>query len=182
MKSTSAFSLILISAGLFYMFINPQYQEIKSLRAEASEYKAVLDDIMLLENRRDELLKKYQSMPKSEIERINKALPDHVDTVKLAMDFDAIAARYGISIKSIETSSESQNNNNQANIIQPFSGKPFDTVNVSFSFVSTYDNFRKFMNDIEKSLRIIDIDSMSFVTNETGLYDYHISIKTYWLK
>jgi len=118
-------------------------------------------------------------MPKNDVERINKVLPNNVDTVRLATDFDSIASKYGISIKNIQ-SIESKNSNSST-IIQS-DGKAYNAVDVNFSFVASYDNFRNFMQDIEKSLRIIDIESVSFDQGDSGLSEYRVSIKTYWLK
>ncbi|MDB5266953.1 MAG: hypothetical protein JWN89_768 [Parcubacteria group bacterium] len=181
MKNSTAIVLILIAGGLFYTFINPQYTKVKGLRDEANKYDEILSNVSTLTETRDSLLMKYRSMPKVELERLSKVLPDNVDTVKLAMDFDTIAAKYGISIKSIQTGEVK--NDTGSNIVQPTAGKPYETVGVTFSFVSSYENFRKFMHDIEQSLRLIDVKSVSFETRgDGGLYEYKVSIQTYWLK
>lgn len=180
MKNSTAFILILISAGLFYTFINPEYKGIGDLKMKSNEYKDILASVSDLTSKRDDLLVKYQAIPKEEIDRLGKVLPNNVDTVRLALDFDTIASRYGISIKDIKTTDTKTDNS--STIVQASEAKPFETVNVSFSFISSYDNFRHFMHDIEQSLRIIDISSLSFVTSENNLNDYKITIETYWVK
>ncbi len=180
MKNTTAFVLLLISFGMFYTFINPQYAKVQALRAEADQYDSILDNAKELEAKRDELLVTYQSIPRQDLERVMKVVPDNIDTVRLALDFDSIAAKYGISIKKIDTDTQEKTNN--ATVIETAGGLPYEVVTVSFSFVATYENFRKFMEDIESSLRIIDIQSVSFTSSESGLYDFSVSINTYWLK
>jgi len=180
MKNLTAIILILISAGLVYTVAMPQYQKSKDLRARSAEFHNILTNVSSLNDKKQDLLVKYQAMPKTEVDRVNKVLPDTIDTVRLAMDFDGIASKYGISIKNIQTSDNK--NANTAVIIQPTSSKPYDSVTVTFSFVSTYDNFRKFLGDIEKSLRVIDVKTVDFDSSESGLSDYKISVQTYWLK
>lgn len=182
MKTSSSFALILIAGALFYTFINPQYAKVKELRAQAAQYDEVLENVSSLVETRDNLLLKYREMPKSEIDRLTKVLPDNVDTVKLALDFDTIAAKYGISIKSIQTDTNVGQGN--STIIQDGSGRPYAPVTVAFTFVSSYENFRKFMRDIEQSLRIIDVKSIAFQSSgdSSTLYEYKIAIQTYWLK
>lgn len=180
MKNSTAFILVLISAGLFYTVVMPQYKKVQVLRAQSAEYENILLDVSSLTEKRDNLLVKYQEMPKQEVDRVNKVLPDNIDTVRLATDFDSIASKYGISIKSIQTVVDKDDNS--SNIIKSVSTKTYNSVEVSFSFVSTYENFRKFMQDIEKSLRIIDIKSVAFNAGETGLSEYKVTIQTYWLK
>lgn len=179
MKSTTAIIFILVAIGLFYTVINPHYAKVQGLRVEAAKYSDVLSNVETLNQKRDELLLKYNSIPKEQLSRIEKSLPDHIDSVKLAVDFDSIASKYGISIKNIKTS---EKKDDSSGIIQATSIVPYQTVTVNFSFVSTYDNFRKFMRDIESSLRIIDIRSVGFISTDNGLYEYTVSIDTYWLK
>ncbi len=178
MKSSNAVIFILIAIGLFYTVINPHYAKVQALQVEANKYSDVLDNVDALTQKRDDLLIKYNSIPKDQITRVEKALPDHIDSVRLAVDFDSIASKYGISIKNIKTAKIEDN----SSIIQPVSTTGYDFVRVDFGFISTYDSYRKFMKDIESSLRIIDIRTTSFKASENGLYEYTVSIDTYWLK
>ncbi|MBX4195667.1 type 4a pilus biogenesis protein PilO [Candidatus Parcubacteria bacterium] len=180
MKNSTAFILLLVSVGLFYTFISPHYEKVDVLKKQSDQYKNILGNVAELTKIRQDLDVKYQNTPATEIARLEKIVPDNVDTVNLAMNFDAIAARYGISIKSIRT----VDNKDDAgtSIMQSGQQKSYDTVTVSFSFITTYQNFRKFMQDVEQSLRIIDVKSLAFKTSESGIYEFQITIETYWLK
>jgi Tfp pilus assembly protein PilO len=180
MKNSTAFILILISAGMLYVFILPQYDQVNALKANQAQYQNILQNVSALEAKRDELLVKYQNIPQQRIDELFKVLPDNVDTVSLAMNLDTIASHYGISIKSIQTAKD--NTNNSSTIVVGAPTSAYGAVTFNFSFITTYANFRKFMQDIEKSLRITDIQSVSFQSATNGLYEYQVSIKTYWLK
>jgi Tfp pilus assembly protein PilO len=180
MKNTTAFILLLLSVGLFYAVFMPRYEKVQGLMNQQGQYREVLNNVSELSEIRDDLEVKYQNTPAQEIARLEKILPANVDTVNLAMNFDSIAARYGISIKSIRTVESKAEIG--TSIVQGNGNKPYDRVTVSFSFISTYDNFRKFMADIEKSLRVIDVKSVSFQATESGIYEFQVSVQTYWLK
>lgn len=180
MKNTTAVILLLISAGLFYTVVLPQYQKVLVHRQEAAQYKDILTNVSDLSAKRDELLVQYQAMPKDQVDRLNKVLPDSVDLVKLATDFDSIASKYNVSISGIQTVDMSAQDNSSS--IQMTSDQPYNSTNVSITFIASYENFRKFMADIEQSLRIIDVKAISFVPGENDLYQYKVSIETYWLK
>ena len=169
-----------MSVGLFYTFTNIQYQEVKKLQTLANEYQNVLRNASAIVELRDRLLVTYNTLPKGEIERLNKVLPDHIDTVRLALDLDSIASRYGISIKSVQTSTGA--NAGSDLIVLPENPVPYEKATLSFSFISNYDNFMSLLGDLEKSLRLMDIKSISFQTSESGLYAYEIAVETYWLK
>ena len=180
MKNNSAIVLLLLSVGLFYAFTNAQYQDVKKLYALSSEYQNVLQNASRIMELRDQLFVNYEALPAAEVERINKVLPDSVDTVRLALDLDGIASRYGIAVKNIQTATETNVDTNL--IVLPETVGAYEKATISFSFVSNYENFMRLLADIEKSLRIMDVRSISFQTGESRLYDYQISIDTYWLK
>lgn len=70
----------------------------------------------------------------------------------------------------------------------------FATTKANFSFTSTFETFQSFLDDLEKSLGVIDVTSLSFsqVTAETSAssprtpppptYQYAMTIETYSLK
>lgn len=179
MKNSSSIILILISVGLFYTFISPQYQKTGALRAEADEYKGVIDNVNMLVETRDRLMDQYRDFPKLEVERLNKILPDDVDMVRLAKDLDSIASAQGISISRISV--EADKDDDARAIIESGVSTHEDSM-VSFEFISTYESFKRFMADLEDSLRISDIESVSFEVGESNLYEYRVSMRTYWLK
>ncbi len=180
MKNNTAIILLLLSFGLFYTFTNAQYQDVKGLYALANQYQNVLQNASLIVGLRDRLLVTYETLPRADIDRVNKVLPDNIDTVRLALDLDGMASRYGVSIKNVQTTTGAGADANL--IVLPEHAGVYERATVSFSFVSTYENFMRLLADLEKSLRVMDIKSIAFEAGESGLYDYRISVETYWLK
>lgn len=180
MKNPINLVLILLALGLFFTITSPQWENVKTLQASARDYQNVIQNVERIAETRDRLLVNYEAIPKKEIDRLAKILPDDVNAVELAVDLDTIAARHGISIKNVQI--DSSTNANAALIVLPEYDKPYDKIAVSFSFISNYANFTRFLADLEKSLRIMDVKSASFNTEETGLYEHKLTIETYWLK
>jgi len=182
MKNLTSIVLILIAVGLFYTFTSPQYEEVKVLGLEANEYQNVLRNASAISNTMSSLFERYEQFPREEIDRLEKALPDNVDAVRLALDLDGMASNYGIAIKNIKVEVSATE---EEGVIYPasiYGGDAYGEVNVSFSFVSNYQNFRRFLADMESSLRIIDVRSVSFQPTESGLYEHSVSVTTYWIK
>lgn len=172
--------LILISIGLFYTFTSHQYADMTGSQALADEYRDVIDNVASIAETRDKLLLSFETIPKTQVERLSKVLPNNVDTVHLAVDLDSIASHYGISIKNVQV--ESNINDSMGQLVLPEYGIPYEKVTISFSFISNYANFMKLLLDLERSLRIMDIKSVSFRATDTGLYEYRLAAVTYWLK
>lgn len=183
MNNNIAIILILVSIGIFYTFTSGQYKEVKRLSEQASRYEGVLESASSIATLRDSLLTNYSSIPRTEIERLEKVLPANVDTMQMALNLDGIAARYGISVKSIKTTTDTAVTD--PTILPEYDTSTYKKAVVSFSFIATYQNFKLFLKDIEKSLRLMDINSVSFQSStagESGLYEYQVTADTYWLK
>lgn len=180
MKNTTALFLIVLAIGLFYTFTKSTYDDAKTRAVTADEYKGVLANLDAIVEARDRLIINYNSISKAEIERLSKALPMNVDTVRLALDLDTIASRYGISISDVTLYTGSEQNSSEFSV--GGTGTPYEKVEVLISFVSNYENFRLFLEDLEKSLRIMDVKGLNFQVGENSLYEHSVLISTYWVK
>ena len=138
--------LIFLAIGLFYTFTVPQWGKVQVLQVSARDYQNVIHNVQQIAEIRDRLLVSYDAIPKSQIDRLSKALPDDLSTVNLAVNLDTIAARYGISIKNIQIDNSVSPN---ATIVLPEYSKPYDKITVSFSFISYYANFVRFLADLD---------------------------------
>lgn len=182
MNNNAAIIFILLSVGLYYTFTGVQYQEVKELQAQASEYRNVLDNAEEIFNLRDALQTNYAAIPRAEIERLNKILPDTIDTMQLALDLDGVVSRYGVSLKSVRTTTE-PSVTDPSLVVLPEYQNPYGKATVFFSFVSSYENFKKILADVEKGLRLMDIKIIAFQVNpNASLYEFQITADTYWLK
>lgn len=180
-KLTFPIIFILLSAGLFFGFIDPTYNDIQKILEEEKKFDQALDKSKELQRVRDKLLSKYNTFSTNDLTRLTKLLPDNVDNVRLVLDIDHIASAYGMRIRDVVVRKAQSR---QAGVIGP-SEKPYESVMLSFSLTSSYENLIQFIKDIEKSLRIVDVTEISLIPSRIGddnLYEYNIGIKTYWLK
>lgn len=179
MSRTATLVLILLAFGLFYTFTSSQWEILKDKQNLAADYQSVINNVASIADTRDKLLTNYNAIPKTQMDKLARALPDNVDTVNLAVDLNNIASRYGISIKNIKI--ESNVDNAQLLVLPQFAG-PYEKTTISFGFIANYTNFMSFLKDLEKNLRIMDMRSASFKITETSLYEYQLTIDTYWLR
>jgi len=181
-KSLTPVLFIVLAIGLFYTFINPHYEKVRSLSKEAGEYREALTKADELRAVRDNLLTQYNSIPSEDVMKLKRIIPDSVNTVKLVTDLDDIAGKYGITIRNISVTQEEVDNS--IGVTDANTSKPYGTTIITFKFVTTYNNLISYLQDIERSLQLVDVTSVTFSsgasTNQT--YDYTVSIQTYWLK
>lgn len=173
--------MIVASFGLFFVYVDPTYTDpeigIKALNIEKERYDTALTNSKNLQIERDKFLDQYNGIDSRDRENLLKALPDNIDNVRLIIDIDELAKKYGMRIRNFTT-----NTKEASDVIGADSG-PKGTLTLSFTTTASYNTFLAFSRALEQSLRIIDISSISFASsNSNPLYDYNVTIKTYWLK
>ena len=167
--------------ALFVMYTNPAYQKTKIVQTEVFAYDDALNKSQELRRTLDEKLAAYNTFSEGDRERLLKILPDNVDNIRLIIDIESIAARRNLALKNVALGTLSDSTTRRAALAVGASGSSVGSVELSFSISSSYDNMLAFMQDLERSLRVIDIESVSFTAGEKDLNSYEFKIRTYWL-
>ncbi len=182
------FPIILIGLAVtaFFTYVDPTYAEVKTLQSQYQEYDKALQNSKELKERMAALAGKRTSISNSDLDRLEKLLPDSVNNVRLILDMTELGKPIGITVNNVVFEVEDKNNG-QKEIQTPGqvaeAKKDYGTFNISFSITGNYENFVSFMNELDRSLRLIDVSSIAFnATNEKNVYRYDFKIKTYWLK
>ena len=180
MKTISSLLLVIAAIALFVMYTNPQYAQIKVLQAQAEDYSKALDQSKILLAQRDSLQKTYGTIASSSLDRLNKLVPNSVDNIRLVIDINGIAARRGLAPKNIKI--DGADSAKTVSTLGP-NASGYGSINLSFDVSAPYGTFIDFLKDLEQSLRLVDVNSISFTSTDKGdTYDYNVSIRTYWLK
>ena len=167
--------------GLFVVYTNPHYQEVKVLQTQASQYDDALNKAKDLRATRDQLLAKKNTFSTTDMDRLQHALPDNVDNIRLIIDINNIAARHGLSLKSINIGAVSDSSSARSALAVGSSGSAVGSVTVDFTIGASYTDFLAFLHDLEYSLRIVDVESITFKPGIGSSADYALTIRTYWL-
>lgn len=182
MKSLIPILFVVIAVGIFFAYINPTYTSLKSVRAEVRTYDQALTRSRELQSVRDSLLARYNTFSQDNLSRLAHLVPDTIDNVRLILDLDNMASNYGMHLRNVSLNSNASAAARTAGGQIGEGNAHYDYVTLSFSVSANYDTFRAFLADLESSLRLVDVETVSFSSTPTGIYDYTIGIKTYWLK
>lgn len=168
--------LLIASAGLFFGYVDGQLALFREKRAELSQYQLALEKATELDYRKQKLQEDILQISEADRTRLAKMLPSTVDSVRLIIELDGIAARYGLSLKNVVVGKvETKQALGSTN--------PFGVVTVSFDVASGYSTFLNFLRDLERNQRIADVERLAVKTDEkSNIYNYSVTLKTYWLK
>lgn len=173
--------LLAAAIGLFVLWTNPTYQSSKALAAQVSAYDDALTKSQELKGVRDQLLSKRNTFAAADVQKLQQVLPDNVDNIRFLIDINNIAARHGLSLKNVLLGTLTNTSQQQAAPSISTTGGPVGSVDIGFSVSASYDDMLAFLQDVEHSVRITDIQKLSFVTSSTGTTDYTFNVRTYWL-
>lgn len=182
--------LLVVSVGTFLLYIDPAYGDIKSLRTDSASYDEALNNSKILQSIRGELSDKYKNFPATDLDRLKKLLPDNVDNIRLILQIQRIAAPYGMTLKNVKfdvvAPVQTQAGFATGGAVASAPKKNYEGFDLEFSTEGSYTNFTAFLQDLEKSLRIVDVNSISFTSSTatpgSDIYKYDFKIKTYWFK
>ena len=167
----------------FFYFTTPVLEEIDGLKARRLALAAALDNATRLRDRQRELLDLQNTIDPNDLTALKQLLPNNIDNVRLIIDINNIAKKYGLTVRNPSIVKEAETGAvapGAAASQKPTGGK--NSVVISFSVSASYEILKLLLNNLAHSLRIVDVESVSFSGNDKNLYDYKISLRTYWLK
>lgn len=170
--------LVIAAAGLYGFQTADYIDSIRQLSARKQELLQLRDNADQIRARRDiinqEQVGKITPEEKAKLDRL---LPDAIDNVRLILDIENIARRYGM-VPQVRSFSDTNENDG----VVVTNTKAYNTVTFAFSVGGNYDTLKRFARDLEQSLRLVDIKRIDFRAEDIDLYTYEFQIQTYWLK
>src|SRR3989344_7929444 len=104
MRFITPIILIAISITAFFVFTSPMYEQVGELRAQAGSYNEALSNSKALENERDKLTAKFNSINPENLAKLEKFLPENVDNIRLILEVEQLALPYGMPLNDIKYS------------------------------------------------------------------------------
>ena len=121
-----------------------------------------------------------QAIPSDMLDRVNEALPDDAGTPSLLMQFSNAAARNNVQIGSIGFATE-QRTTTPGRVATSTQNILPVTIDISLKG-RNYVDVKRFLADVETSLRLMDVTSLSAAPSGKGLSSYTIQIRSYVFK
>lgn len=203
MKSIISLILIAASIAFFVFFTKPKWADLNANKLEVDKLKAAEDNAKDLKLKIESLLKVKSSITEEDMDKIKRMVPDNIENVKLIINFDSmlqdlIKSKGTASIykkanadSSDEFSVENPNISKSSTLAEGISdASQLGVADFTFTVSLTYGDFLDFLKRIETSSRIFDIESITFNSPDSKdvknpddiIYNFNISLKTYWLK
>lgn len=163
---------ILAIAGLLaFAWAYPTYKKIAAAKEAIVIREQVLAErTQIIEN--VEALSKEYERRSNEVSKFSQVLPGKKNLAELIASVEAMATRSGVVVSEFKISDA-----------KAAEGEPVTKIEISFKIDASYEALIGFLNNIEKNIRILDINTIDIGSKE-GINILNISLKgnTYIIK
>lgn len=162
---------LLAAATIFLLarFIKPSFDRTKELTFKIKEAEEKIILLQEYKAKSESLIQSYLNLG-DEVTNINLALPDDSQTAQVLAFLDVIAKNTGISFSDL-TFLESAKD-----------GQDYLEIRVRFS--ATYEDFKKWLEAVEKELRLMDLTKINIKSGtqaKSAMLEYNLTLQTYFL-
>ncbi len=184
MKSLTPILVVIISIFMYYFYIVPLAGKVKLLAKMNKDYKTVIQEATGLNDKRDQILQDYNTISQEDMDRLTKAVPDKFDPVTFVNDLTGMANQRNLSFDGF-TTTDNRSDVRQDDITGLLT-PTYRTTSATFNIVGKYEDALGFLNDIETSLRVIDVVGLDVELSDStkldSLVKVSLEVNTYSLK
>jgi len=188
--------LVIASVLVSIVYAIPEYRSMGESRERAHVLDDALNTAAKISDATDDLSKKMAEISPDDLTKISEIIPQEADALRIVNDISRIAAKYGLIMDSPNADKLNEwtaddlrgGVSNQANTNTGLlNGGAINAISLEFSVDSTYNTFISFIDDLEKSLRILDVVSVDFSVESSAdqasekKYTHKVKVITYAL-
>ncbi|MCR4275771.1 MAG: type II secretion system protein M [Candidatus Parcubacteria bacterium] len=178
---------LFVALGIFFLYVSPTWSgSIGATKAAIAADDQALAAANQFAAQQNTLASARDAIDPADLTRLTAFLPNSVDNVGLILDLNALAARSGFSLSSIDVISKTTSVANAPAAGQqglPAAGaSPLGFVDMSLSAVGTYAALQSFLSGVERSARLLDVRDIVVKGSDTGVYNYQMLLRLYWLR
>ena len=164
-KTITTFVVLAAAGVVFFLMVWPKVGEVQGLRAALSDRQA---DALIIGNRFEstkKAIEQFNRLSKADIGLVESALPESPDLPNLYILLQSIISSAGLIGEDIQVTKD----------------KNDDSLNISVTLHGSYESLKAYLSEAEKSLRIFDVESITFSSPEvSSIFKFGVKMKT-WL-
>lgn len=202
---------ILIGCLIIFFFVRPMYAEIGTIQTEGQLYREAVDDAEDFNQLLDTLLSRYENLTQSQRARLDALVPQEgINEVKLVSDLEELALSHGLLFSSVSVGLSKTGEGGEAETTEQTvvvedvaaedgmtegAGTSFGEAEaaanasegslrekeIGFTVIGTYDEFRDFLTDVERSLVLMEVTKLTFAAGEGDLMTFNMSVNVFSL-
>lgn len=172
--------IIIVFSYVLSVFLGglmPKYREVRRLRSDLNQQRRVL---LQREDYLESLTKTLEEKEerKEELKRVDQGLPPEAEISSLLELLQKSLTETGLIFKQIGKFSKA--------LVKNEGGVELWNSRISIEVSGSYDSFKSFLEKIERSAYIVEVDGVSFEYDEekggSDFYNFKVSLRTRFIK
>lgn len=176
---------IILAVAIFFFFAKPIFADIEEIQEETNEYREAVEKATEFNDFLQTLITTRNSFSSYELERLETLIPDDIDEVRALVDLKALAEQNGMLFGNIDVQGTREQQKATSFVPDEASNEvtsaDFKTADISFSVIGSYEQMLAFLQNIERSLILMDVVELNFKGTESSLSLYNFTVRLYAL-
>lgn len=186
--------LIILGCVFSGMYLSSEWKDFQNLQASNEELRKTSEEMDELIQNRDSLLEKINSVSKTDLARIDKALPQGPQAGRLLVLIEGLASRHQVVLNSLDIANTTLQGAEQkpqapglprpGGAVTPVATQQekdeFKEFPLSLNVSGPYASIKSFLKAVETNLRIMDIQSTNLGVGEKDKFEIGIRAKAYY--
>lgn len=183
MKNLAPIILILVAGALYFAYIDPMFTEdIAEKERVRDQYDTAIETTQRLAVVLGRHIDTYNSFSDDELDRLDRIVPEEIDPLRLIVDVDTVARALGVRVTQVDVQEVKEKTQDAVGANAAFAESEFQPVDfeeaildpkvmvtsLNFEVTTTYEKFLSLLQNLEQSLRIMDIVSIEIAAPEGG--------------
>lgn len=179
--------------GVFYL--RPEWQRFQDIGRAITELEEISKEFDDLIENRDDLLGRINSISKDNLDRVDRMLPHGPHASDFLVALEAITIENGMALRRIDlVSPEGEKGEKSEAPARPSAGQPkpaaapapravkeTQALPFNLQIAGSYTAFKKFLESMERNLRLIDVEDVSFsASGKAESFEFTVKAKTYY--
>lgn len=204
-KFITIFAIVVASLFVLFFLVGPKFGSVQDMRTAVFRQKQnvsrLVEELEVTKN----ALSRFQGLDKMDLERVEKFLPNGLDAPNLLVHLDSLVASAGLVAEVLTLDTSDRSLTSIAGSTDPGTTAGLDTgqgsdlapkflaqeslgsATINLTVRGNYESFKPFLESIEESLRIFDVENIAFsspqITKEgVGAFRFAVVLKTYYAK
>lgn len=175
--------ITVVSSFLLVYSLDQEYARSSELLVQESMFDKDLEDVKKVEEKLAKFGRQIAQFPQDGVERLSIMIPKEIAPARFILDVSKVAERNGVVVREPLVTAQSNAATDAKGVI---------LYDLKFKTSATYEQFQRFVLDLEKSLQLRDFGGLLFnakLESATGgsfsanpIYEFEVSVISYSMK
>lgn len=162
--------------GVFWGWTMPMLDQMQALQKDIADLNGVMSRFYDLRQIKNDLTTTYNSISSTDYAQLNQIAPHTIQEGDLIVEFENLAAANGMVLKRIDIKPVAK----EEKSVQLATKDSAESISVELVVDGSYGALKAFLRQVEGSLRVIDVKTLSFVAGDKDFYEFNITAEAYF--